>query len=126
MLEKNPLEKRIYIARLYDIYGSILTEKQRKVYEMHELDDLSLSEISVELSVSRQGISDQLQRARDRLLEMERSIGMAHEIDGLKGRLSLILDMLNQNIDRLPSDFFRKAVSLASDDFNDGEGEVTV
>ena len=126
MVEKNSLEKRMYIARLYDIYGSVLTEKQRKVYEMHELDDLSLSEISNELSVSRQGISDQLQRARDRLLDMERSIGMVHKVDEFKERLSSIQELLNRNIDRLPPEFFREAVSLASDDFNDGEEEVSV
>ena len=70
MSDSEILERRVYLSRLYDLYGPLLTERQRRVYEMHELDDLSLSEISEELEISRQGVSDQLQRVRDRLEEI--------------------------------------------------------
>lgn len=75
MSENEALERRVQLSRLYDLYGPLLTERQRRVYEMHELDDLSLSEIADELGISRQGVSDQLQRARDRLDEIETLLG---------------------------------------------------
>lgn len=77
MGENGALERRIHLSRLYDLYGLLLTERQRRVYEMHELDDLSLSEISEELQISRQGVSDQLQRVRERLEEIETLLGHA-------------------------------------------------
>ncbi|WP_199674758.1 MULTISPECIES: sigma-70 family RNA polymerase sigma factor [unclassified Pyramidobacter] len=77
MSENEVLERRIQLSRLYDLYGPLLTERQRRVYEMHDLDDLSLSEIADDLGISRQGVSDQLQRARDRLDEIETLLGHA-------------------------------------------------
>jgi len=75
--ENEALERRVQLSRLYDLYGALLTERQRRVYEMHELDDLSLSEIAAELGISRQGVSDQLQRGRERLEEIETLLGHA-------------------------------------------------
>lgn len=52
----------LHLTLLYDFYGELLTEKQKQVYEMHYQNDLSLSEIAEELSVSRQAVRDQLLR----------------------------------------------------------------
>ena len=38
--------KRVYIIDLYDIYGSLLTEKQRAYFEDYYFLDLSLSEMA--------------------------------------------------------------------------------
>lgn len=108
------MEKRVYLASLYDIYGSILTEKQRLTYEMHEQDDLSLSEISEELSVSRQGVSDQLQRARDRLEELERSLGIRARLNDLESRLSSLEELLSSWREDLPGEFAERAFEILS------------
>ncbi len=86
------LERRILLSRLYDLYGPLLTERQRRVYEMHELDDLSLSEISDELDISRQGVSDQLARARERLEELEKLLGFAASFDRIEAGARAILE----------------------------------
>ncbi|SMG48093.1 sigma factor-like helix-turn-helix DNA-binding protein [Dethiosulfovibrio salsuginis] len=91
------IEKRVYLARLYDLYGALLTEKQRKAYEMHDLEDLSLSEISQELAITRQGISDQLQRARDRLEELERLLGFASRLDGFERQVRSIESLIDSS-----------------------------
>lgn len=52
----------LHLTLLYDFYGELLTEKQKQVYEMHYQNDLSLSEIAGELSISRQAVRDQLVR----------------------------------------------------------------
>ena len=92
MSENEALERRVQLSRLYDLYGPLLTERQRRVYEMHELDDLSLSEIADELGISRQGVSDQLQRARDRLDEIETLLGCGERFRRIEAEARAIRD----------------------------------
>ncbi|MDY3868884.1 MAG: sigma factor-like helix-turn-helix DNA-binding protein [Pyramidobacter sp.] len=90
MSETEILERRIYLSRLYDLYGPLLTERQRHVYEMHELEDLSLSEISAELEISRQGVSDQLQRVRDKLEEFEKLLGLNARLETIAHQAQIL------------------------------------
>ena len=61
---------------LFDFYGDLLTERQRTAYGMYYNDNLSLSEIAEELSVSRQGARDAVQRAADGLRAYEARLGL--------------------------------------------------
>lgn len=72
------LEKSIYISELYDLYGSLLTEKQQKIIEMYYWDDLSLSEISEQLNISRNGVYDCLQKGIKQLENYEKVLKL-HE-----------------------------------------------
>lgn len=106
------MERRIRLADLYDIYGPILTKRQRLIYEMHEQDDLSFSEISEELSISRQAVSDRLQRVRDRLDELERSLGVLAKFKNLESRLSSLEKLTTSWKARLPEDFAQKSLEI--------------
>lgn len=53
---------------LFDFYGELLTEHQRRVYEDAVYHDLSLSEIAEEQGISRQGVHDLVRRC-DRILQ---------------------------------------------------------
>ena len=64
----------LQLTLLYDFYGELLTQKQKQVYEMYYQDDLSLSEIGEELSVSRQAVQDQLKRTEKILLGYEEKL----------------------------------------------------
>ena len=44
-------QQRMRLGRLFDIYGGLLTEKQRNCLGLYFYDDLSLSEISEELGL---------------------------------------------------------------------------
>ena len=46
------------INLLLDMYESLLTDKQRTIMQLHYREDLSLAEISEELSISRAGVLD--------------------------------------------------------------------
>lgn len=46
----------IQTSLLYDFYGSLLTDRQREVMELYYGENLSLSEIAAEFSISRQGV----------------------------------------------------------------------
>lgn len=64
----------LHLTLLYDFYGELLTEKQKQVYEMHYQNDLSLSEIAEELSISRQAVRDQLVRTEKILRDYEETL----------------------------------------------------
>ena len=46
----NNLEERVYIAKLFDLYGKLLTQKQQDLFLLYYYEDLSLSEISTHQS----------------------------------------------------------------------------
>ena len=56
---------------LYDFYGDLLTEHQRKIYEAVVFEDLSLSEASESLNISRQGVHDIIKRCNAAMNEYE-------------------------------------------------------
>lgn len=60
---------------LFDYYGDLLTERQRMCFDLRHNQDLSLGEIAEELSVSRQGVHDNLSRAEALLRNMEEKTG---------------------------------------------------
>ena len=62
------MERIVEQGLLYDFYGELLTEHQRKVYEDAVYNDMSLAEIAEEYGISRQGVHDLIRRC-SRLLE---------------------------------------------------------
>ena len=71
-------------ALLYDFYGELLTEHQKKVYEDAVMNDYSLSELAEEYGVSRQGIHDLLKRCDGILEGYERKLGLIERFSSLK------------------------------------------
>lgn len=71
------MAKDMNISLLLDFYGEMLTEKQREAIEFYYNEDLSLSEISDHLGISRQGVRDNIKRAEAVLLELEDKLGLA-------------------------------------------------
>ncbi len=69
-------EKDLDMPLFFDFYGSFLTEKQAKVFELYYNDDLSLAEIAGEYGITRQGVMDILNRARKKLADMEAKLGL--------------------------------------------------
>lgn len=53
---------------LFDFYGELLTEHQRRIYEDAVYNDFSLSEIAQEQGISRQGVHDLIRRC-DKILQ---------------------------------------------------------
>ncbi len=65
------LDKTIEISMLFDYYGKLLTDKQRKIIDLYYYQDLSLGEIAENLDISRQGVYDHLNRAENTLKSYE-------------------------------------------------------
>ncbi len=59
---------------LFDFYGDLLTEHQKRIFEAVVFDDRSISEVAREEGVSRQGISDLIRRAGEQLAVYEEKL----------------------------------------------------
>lgn len=74
-------DSREYIIELYDIYGSLLTEKQKQYFEDYYFMDLSLSEIALNYSISRNGVYDQIKRVEQALYEYENKLNLYKKLN---------------------------------------------
>ena len=61
------MEKIVEQGLLYDFYGELLTDHQKKIYEDAVYEDMSLGEIAGEYGISRQGVHDLIRRC-DKIL----------------------------------------------------------
>ena len=97
------MEKIIEQNLLYDFYGELLTEHQRKVYENAVYNDLSLSEIADELGISRQGVHDLLKRCDKVMAGYEEKLKLVEKFSMTRERIieikKLALTMKQQNSD---------------------------
>ncbi|MDR2088356.1 MAG: YlxM family DNA-binding protein [Clostridiales Family XIII bacterium] len=70
------LEDAAEMNLLYDFYGGLLKEKQKDIFRMYYAEDLSLSEIAADISMSRQGVHDALKKSAAALVAYERALGL--------------------------------------------------
>ncbi len=70
------LDKITETSLLFDFYGNLLTEKQRKVMSLYHEENLSLGEIAEEDNVSRQAVHISLKKAEKALKEYEDKLGL--------------------------------------------------
>lgn len=73
------IERTMYMNRLYDFYGNLLTDKQRDYLELYYGQDLSLGEIAQELGVSRQAVYDNIKRSEGVLQMYEARLQMVEQ-----------------------------------------------
>ena len=71
------MAKDLKFSSLLDVYGSVLTDKQREMLELYYNEDLSLSEIAANEGISRQGVRDSIKRGEETLTDLDGKIGMS-------------------------------------------------
>ena len=71
------VEARVELTRLMDFYGPLLTEHRREVMRLYCEEDLSFAEIAEQLEITRQGVSDAIQKAKRQLNDYEAKLGLA-------------------------------------------------
>ena len=56
------MEDKVRLGFLYDFYGELFDERQKRIYESFVIEDMSLSEIAEDEDISRQGVHDTIKR----------------------------------------------------------------
>ena len=85
------IEDNIKVARLLDVYGSLLTDKQHKIMSFYYFDNLTLSEIADNLNITRQAVNDCLTQATNSLENYEKELCILKKHDNLKLRINNML-----------------------------------
>ena len=88
------MEEKIEQAYLYDFYGELLNEHQRRIYEDFVFNDLSLGEIANEEGISRQGVHDLIRRCTKTLEGYEMKLHLVEKFLSVKEKVSKIDDTL--------------------------------
>ena len=65
------MAKKLEFSALIDLYGPVLTEKQREVVEQYYYEDLSLAEIAENCGITRQGVRDAIKRSEAIIYDLE-------------------------------------------------------
>ena len=84
---------------LYDLYGSLLTDKKRSVMECYHEDDMSLGEIADDMGISRAAVYDSLKSAEAQLELYEEKLGLLAKYE----KASILADEADSIISSLES-----------------------
>lgn len=89
------MEDFIYYNELYDLYSSLLTDKQRQYFEDYYFHNLSFSEMGENYNVSRNAIFKQLKITKEKLDEFESNLKLLEKKNKL---IKIIEEVDNQKI----------------------------
>ena len=90
------LKQTLEQTYLYDFYGELLNEHQRRIYEDFVFNDLSLGEIAGEEGISRQGVHDMIRRCNKSLEDYEAKLHLVEKFMSVKKKVHEI-DLLLEN-----------------------------
>ncbi len=95
------MEKLIERGLLFDYYGGLLSEKNKRIYEACAVDDMSLAEIADEMGISRQAVSETLRRIDTKLQGYERELRLIEKTDSIGKHIREIREVISEDsIDR--------------------------
>lgn len=80
-------EKNYKVGMLLDFYGELLSARQRDILDLYYNDDLSLSEVSEECGITRQGVRDAIVKGEKQLLDFENRLGLLEKSEKNKETL---------------------------------------
>lgn len=90
------MEEKVEQAYLYDFYGELLNEHQRRIYEDFVFHDLSLSEIADCEGISRQGVHDLIKRCNRTLSGYEQKLHLVQRFMDAKANVEKIHQLIGQ------------------------------
>ena len=82
----------IYLNDLFDIYGELLTDKQKEYFKDYYFDNLSYGEIADKYGVSRNASFKQLKNVIDKLNELESILGIYEKNNKIRNIINSIND----------------------------------
>ena len=109
------MENKVEISILCEIYGKLLTEKQRIFLEDYYNNDLSLSEIAENENITRQAVRDIIKKGENKLFEMEEKLGFMKKRIEQEQQISIILEELR----KIDEDISDKKIAKILKDVNE-------
>lgn len=108
--------------RLWDLYSPLLTATQREITDLYFNYDLSLGEIAEQKGVSRQSVSDCLQKCRKQLIGYEEKLHFSKALDELSAEYSAYMTVVKRFIDAEKANFpkltaLESAISAVHEEF---------
>ncbi len=95
------MEDILEITLLFDFYGSLLTDKQRDIFDMYYNLDYSLQEIAESVNISRQTVFDTIKRSKANLYSFEEKLGLVQRHIKIKEDISSSIDNISNVLDCL-------------------------
>ena len=105
------LEKFVQKGELLDIYGKLLTKRQRECLELYYDENLTLAEIAEHFNISRQAVHDAMRHGEEQLYTYEKELNIVtkrkerqNNVEKLKillsgktdSRIETLLDFLSE------------------------------
>lgn len=88
------IAENIYLGKLYDAYGKLLSQSQGQVMDKFINDDLTVSEIAEILGISRQAVKDSLSKAERKLKDLEEKLAFVSKLEKLEEENDLLKQKL--------------------------------
>ncbi|MDO4219111.1 MAG: sigma factor-like helix-turn-helix DNA-binding protein [Synergistaceae bacterium] len=110
--EEKYFERRVLDGMLFDAWQASLTEKQKVACGLVFEQDMSLSEASAELGVSRQAVHDLINAARKKMQRFEEYADRV----GIDRKLKQIERLIEKFKFSLPPDFYAQIKELLKED----------
>ena len=101
------MEKKVEISMLWQIYGKLLTEKQYEYIDYYYNNDLSLSEIAENDSITRQAVRDIIKKGERKLFEYEEKLLFMKKTINQEQKLQRVL----WNLTKIQKDSSDKQIS---------------
>lgn len=92
----NFMRKDLHNSILLDAYGGLLTDKQYIAMKYYYDDDLSLSEISENCNITRQGVRDLIKNAEKKLLYFDSKLQFVSNVEKFSDVISSIYEILSE------------------------------
>ena len=86
------MEQRDYLIILYDLYGELLSDDNKKYFEEYYFDNLSLGEIADNLGISRNAVHKHIKSAESKLMFYEEKLKLYDKDKKLRNLLREIND----------------------------------
>ena len=88
------MENQVLLCILYDYYGELLTDKQKKYFKDYYFENLSLSEMSENYDISRNAIHKNLKETEEKLLYYEKVLKLYEK----NKKIKKIIDNLDDDL----------------------------
>ena len=87
------MEKREHLIILYDYYGELLNEDNKRYFEDYYFDNLSLGEIAENYSISRNAVHKHIKTSEEKLKFYEDKLGIYKKDLEIRKKVEIIEDI---------------------------------